>query len=295
VAATDHDGRKHMLDRDGYPPGVPCWVDTTPPDPHAAVAFYGPLFGWEFEDRTPTGSDDLSLVAQIRGRAVAGVRTPPHGVPPTAAWNTYISVESADEASAKTRAAGGRVVVEPFDVHNAGRMSVCSDPSGARFCVWQAKDLGGAQLVNEPGTWNFSELNTPDPDGARDFYGAVFGWELSGFDGDDGGSGFWRMPGYGDFLAQRDPDVRARQAEVGAPPGFEDAVAWLVPTGSTDPAPPHWSITFAVDDADEVARRAEELGGEIVAPPVDAPWVRMTVLRDPQGAAFTASVFVPPG
>ncbi len=282
-----------MLDRDGYPPGVPCWVDTAPPDPHAAVAFYRDLLGWQFEDRTAAGSDRLYLVAQIRGRDVAGVRSQPDGAPP-AVWNTYIWVESADEAAAQTRAAGGSVLTEPADVQDAGRMSVCSDPSGAAFGVWQAHGHKGAQLVNEPGTWNFSQLHTPDPDGARAFYGAVFGWELSRF-GDGGDSGFWRMPGYGDFLAQRDPEVRARQADVGAPEGFEDAVAWLVPLGSTDQTPPHWSITFAVDDADAVARRAEELGGGVLAPPVDAPWVRLTVLRDPQGAAFTASVFVPPG
>jgi predicted enzyme related to lactoylglutathione lyase len=283
-----------MLDRDGYPPGVPCWVDLAPPDPEAAVAFYRDLFGWQFEDRTPAGSDRLYLVAQVGGRAIAGVRSQPDGAPPAAVWNTYIWVESADEATARARAAGGSVLIEPFDVQDAGRMSVCADPSDAVFGVWQAREHKGAQLVNEPGTWNFSELNTPDPNGAQAFYGAVFGWELSRFEGD---SGFWRMPGYGDFLAQRDPDVRARQADVGAPEGFEDAVAWLVPmtSGSIDQTPPHWSITFAVDDADAIARRAEELGGEVVAPPVDAPWVRMTVLSDPQGAVFTASKFVPPG
>src|SRR2546423_230768 len=37
-----------VLERDGYPPGVPCWVDTTQPDPQAAVAFYSGLFGWDF-------------------------------------------------------------------------------------------------------------------------------------------------------------------------------------------------------------------------------------------------------
>jgi predicted enzyme related to lactoylglutathione lyase len=53
-------------------------------------------------------------------------------------------------------------------------------------------------------------------------------------------------------------------------------------------------VTFAVDDADAVAERAAKLGGEVLMPPFDAPWVRMTVLRDPTGAAFTASKFVPP-
>lgn len=172
-------------------------------------------------------------------------------------------------------------------------MGVCSDPSGAKFGLWQAGKRAGAALVNEPGTWNFSELNTPDPDGAKTFYGAVFGWELSEL---GGGSGFFRMPGYGAFLAERDPDVRKRQADVGAPEGFEDAVAWLVPATAETPAdakPPHWSVTFAVDDADAIADRAVELGGTVLVPPVDAPWVRMAVVADPQGAMFTASKFTP--
>ena len=144
-------------------------------------------------------------------------------------------------------------------------MGVCSDPSGATFGLWQAGKRVGAALVNEPGTWNFSELNTPDPEGAKTFYGAVFGWELSEL---GEGSGFFRMPGYGAFLAERDPDVRKRQADVGAPEGF--------------------------DDADAIADRAVELGGKVLVPPVDAPWVRMTVVADPQGAMFTASKFTPP-
>jgi len=52
-------------------------------------------------------------------------------------------------------------------------------------------------------------------------------------------------------------------------------------------------VTFAVDDADAIAEKADELGGNVVVPPFDAPWVRMTVVSDPQGATFTASKFVP--
>ena len=202
----------------------------------------------------------------------------------------------ADETARKVVAAGGSVLAGPSDVGGAGRGGVVADPAGAVFGLWEAGEHKGAQLVNEPGTWNFSELNTPDPEGAKAFYGSVFGWELSESLGDDEGSGFWRMPGYGDFLARRDPEVRERQAGIGAPAGFEDAVAWLVPiTGEAgEENPPHWSITFAVDDADAVAERAAPLGGTVLVPPLDAPWVRMTVIRDPQGAAFTASRFVPP-
>jgi predicted enzyme related to lactoylglutathione lyase len=260
------------------------------------VDFYGGLFGWEFEDRMPADQPGRYFVARLRGRDVAAVGSQPDGAPPTAVWNTYIWVESADAAAAKVRDAGGQVLTEPFDIPAAGRMGVFADSSGAVFCVWQAYEHRGAQLVNEPNTWNFSELNTRDPKGAEAFYGAVFGWEASRLD-DGGDYSMWRQPGYGDFLERRDPDVRRRQGDVGAPEGFEDAVAWLMPMTSEqfpDDAPPHWSVTFAVDDADAIAHRATELGGKVLVAPVDAPWVRMAVLSDPGGAVFTVSKFTPP-
>jgi uncharacterized protein len=287
-----------VLERDGYPAGVPCWVDTGQPDPEAAVEFYGGLFGWEFEDRMPADSPGRYFVAQLRGRDVAAVGSQPEQAPPTPGWNTYVWVDSADDATAKVKAAGGNALMEPFDVLDAGRMAVLTDPEGAVFCVWQAKEHKGAQLVNEPGTWNFSELNTRDPEGAKAFYGTVFGWEAETLDSGEGQTTMWRLPGYGDFLERRDPDLRRRMAADGAPEGFEDAVAWLIPMTSDqypDDVPPHWNVTFAVDDADAVADRAAKLGGQVRVPPFDAPFVRMTVVSDPQGAAFTASKYVPGG
>jgi predicted enzyme related to lactoylglutathione lyase len=280
-----------LLERDGYIAGVPCWVDTAQPDPEAAVAFYRGLFGWEFVDRSPAGSEQRYFVAQLRGRDVAGVGSQPEPAPPR--WNTYVSVQSADATAAKVKAAGGSVLGDPFDIPGAGRMALARDPSGAGFCVWQAGDHKGAQLVNEPGTWNFSELNTPDAEVAKAFYGEVFGWEASSFGTNGDESSMWCLPGYGDFLELSDPELRTRMDDVKAPEGFEDAVAALLPMAA-EGTPPHWSITFAVDDADAVAERAADLGGEVLVPPMDAPWVRMTVIRDPQGAQFTASRFTPP-
>jgi predicted enzyme related to lactoylglutathione lyase len=288
-----------LLERDGYPAGVPCWVDTGQPDPEAAVRFYGGLFGWKFEDRMPADAPGRYFVAQLRDRDVAAVGSQPEQAPPTPAWNTYVWVDSADDTAAKVKAAGGNAIMDPFDVLEAGRMAVLADPEGAVFCVWQAKEHKGAQLVNEPGTWNFSELNTRDPDGAKTFYGAVFGWKAETLDlGGGAETTMFRLPGYGDFLEQRDPDLRSRMAADGAPEGFEDAVAWLIPMTSDqypEDVPPHWSVTFAVDDADAVADSAAKLGGKVMVPPFDAPYVRMTVLSDPQGAVFTASKYVPGG
>jgi predicted enzyme related to lactoylglutathione lyase len=280
-----------MPERDEYLPGVPCWVDTSQPDPSAAAEFYSGLFGWEFEDVMPPGSEAKYFIARLRGRDVAAVGSIPEAAPPMAMWNTYVCVESADEAASNVREAGGNVVMEPFDVMDAGRMAVCTDPEGAAFCVWQAKNQKGAQIVNEHGSLNFNDLHTRDVERAKAFYGAVFGWrtlELAG------GFQAWTLPGYGDFLARDNPAIREQQDEVGAPAGFEDVVASIIPIRGDQPdVPARWGVTFAVDDADAVAQKATELGATLVVPPLDAPWVRMTVIADPQGATFTASQFVP--
>ncbi len=281
-----------MLERDGYMPGVPCWVDTSQPDPQAAVAFYGGLFGWDFEDVMPPGAPGRYFIARLRGGDVAAVGSQPEGGPPRASWNTYIWVESADQTASKVRDAGGRVITDPFEVMDAGRMAVCVDPAGAVFYLWQANQHKGARIVNQPGSLNFNGLNTRDAEAAKSFYGSVFGWETLSL---GGAAEMWRLPGYGDFLEQSDPGLRERMAETaGAPEGFEDVVAALNPiTDSQSEAPAHWSVTFAVDDADATAETAAKLGGQVIVPPLDAPWVRTTVITDPQGATFTASKFVP--
>jgi predicted enzyme related to lactoylglutathione lyase len=276
-----------MSNQDRYIPGVPCWVDTSQPDPEAAVTFYGELFGWEFEDATPPGAPGKYYIARIRGGDVAAVGSQPQGAPATAVWNTYVWVADADETAARVRAAGGSVLMEPSDVADAGRTAVFTDPAGAAFRVWQANQHRGAAIVNEHASLNFNNLHTRDVDGARDFYRAVFGWELL-----DAGSAasMWALPAYGDFLEQRTPGLRANIAQMGAPERFEEVVASLTPIAD-DAA--HWGVTFAVDDADAIATRAAELGGQVLVAPFDAPWVRMTIITDPQGATFTASKFVP--
>src|SRR6478672_10499386 len=281
-----------MPERDGYIPGVPCWIDTSQPDPEAAVPFYTDLFGWEFEDVMPPDSPGKYFIARRRGGQVAAVGSQPEGAPPMAVWNTYIWVESADEAADAVRAAGGQVLSEPFDVMDAGRMAVCSDPEGAVFCVWQAKHHKGARIVNEHASLNFNTLNTRDIEAAKAFYGSVFGWTVLDLGG--GGGVMWQLPGYGDFLEQSDPGLQERMVDSGAPEGFADVVAAASPIADDQPdVPAHWGVTFAVDDADATAEKAYELGGTIVVPPYDAPWVRMTVIADPHGAIFIASKFVP--
>jgi predicted enzyme related to lactoylglutathione lyase len=278
-----------MSERNGYIPGVPCWVDTNQPDPVAAVPFYAGLFGWELEDGMPEGSGSHYLIGRIRGGDVAAISSIPEGAPPMAVWNTYIWVDDVDITAKKVAEAGGAVLSEPFDVMDAGRMAVLADTEGAVFCAWQPKEHRGAKVVNEHGAVNFNGLACRDVAAAERFYGAVFGWKQLPLPG----SPMWALPGYGDHLEELTPGLREQTAAMGAPDGFIDVVAQLmpIPEGDAD-THPHWNVTFATDDVEATAARARELGGEVVEGPVDAPWVRMAVIRDPQGALFIASQFV---
>lgn len=279
-----------MPERDGYIPGVPCWIDTSQPDPEAVLPFYAGLFGWEFENVMPAGSEMKYFIGRIRGGDVAAAGSIPEGAPPIAIWNTYVSVDNADETAAKASVAGGTVLMEPFDVMDAGRMAVVADPEGAVFCLWEAKNNKGAEVVNEHGSLNFNGLATRDPEGAKAFYGAVFGWQTLALSA----GLMWTLPGYGDHLEKSSPGLREQMAQMGAPEGFIDVVAAVNPIAADAAGTPaHWNVTFAVDDADATATKARQLGGEVVAGPFDAPWTRMAVIKDPQGATFIASQFVP--
>lgn len=279
--------------RDGYPTGVPCWVDTNQPDPEAAATFYSGLFGWDCQNVMPADSPMKYYIARIDGGSVGAISSIPDGAPNRASWNTYIWADDVDAVVPAVLAGGGAVLAEPFDVMEAGRMAVFADPAGAAFCVWQPGRNRGAEVVNVHGALNFNTLSTRDVESARTFYGSIFGWTTL----DVGGpSLMWSLPGYGDHLEEKvTPGLRESMAQMGAPAGFEDVVAAVEQIGPEDTAThANWGVTFAVDDADATAALAVDLGGTVLSEPTDLPWVRSTVIADPQGAVFTASQFVPP-
>ena len=277
-----------------YPGGVPCLIDVEHADPGAAAEFYGELFGWEFENKLPPGVDDKYLVASLHGSDVAAIASPTPGLT-SATWNTYVCVADADVTVATAVAHGAEVLMPPVDAGPpgaiAGRWAAIADPDGAELRVWQPGYRHGAQLVNAPSTWNSTDLTTADPDRAMAFYGAVFGWEAQPVDFGDADSFMLRQPGYGDFLAIRDPEITQRHAEPGVPEGFSDAIGWM----TTADRSTRWAVTFAVDGTDAVVERAEQLGGVVVSPPTDhgGGVVRVATLRDPQGADFIVSTYDP--
>lgn len=270
-----------MSERERYPAGVPCWVETLQPDPRAAREFYGGLFDWEFAGPGPMpgGLPGEYFVARANDREIAGIGSLPDlGGPAAPAWSTYVRVDGVDEAVERAKEAGGGLIVGPLDALPAGRLAVLSDPAGAVISVWEARAREGAQLVNEPGAWTMSSLHTSDPDGARTFYGALFGWQAEPLGPVEAGLTLWRLPGYlgGEAWQPMPRDVVAAMASTSA-------------DGSTAAVPTHWSVSFLVDDADATVERAAGLGGTLVVPPQDTPGFRSAALADPQGAVFSIS------
>jgi uncharacterized protein len=262
-----------MSQRDDYEPGVPCWIDTLQPDPDAAMTFYAGVFGWEFSGPGDMPGDPPGgyFVARLRGRDVAGVGSQAAGSPPPGpSWNTYVYVDSADDAMSRARSAGGSVLAEPFDAPPAGRMAVLTDTAGASFCVWEPGVRKGAQLVNEAGAWAMSHLNAGDPERAAAFYGEVFGWTTETFGAGEGAVTMFRLPGYVGGEPQQ--------------PVSREVVATM--SAGNGGVPPHWSANFWVHDVDAATAKAAELGGTVITPPFDTPIARTAVLADPRGVSF---------
>jgi len=276
-----------MTESRTYPPGVPCWVDTDQQDVAAAQDFYGRLFGWTFENVLPEDAEEKYLIATLDGHDVAAIASARTG--DEIAWNTYVAVADADATAAAVGAAGGTVTSGPVDAGPGGRQAGCADPRGAHFKLWQPRRRLGAQLVNVAGAWNFSNLQTADPQAAEVFYGPLFNWEFDVA----GGAAMIRRPGYGDHLAATiDPGIKERHATPGTPPGFSDAIGW---TGqlSDEQQPEHWQVVFAVANRDESAALAEKLGATVVSSS-DTEWTNTALIKDPQGAPLVLSQFIPP-
>jgi hypothetical protein len=252
-----------MSERTSYEPGIPCWVDLGSPDLDASVEFYSTLFGWQVPESENVEQTGGYRRATKNGRDVAGMMPlMQEGQPP--AWTTYISVEDADATAAAVRGAGGNVMAEPMDVMDLGRMAVFADPTGAVFGIWQPGAFAGAGLVNEPGAISWNELNTRDPEAAKAFYGAVFGWTFE--DNDMGEMGSYTT-------------IKLGESMVGG-------ILNMAERGVPEEVPAHWQVYFAVEDADATIEAAKQRGGSVMVEPLDIPAGRFSILTDPHGASF---------
>jgi predicted enzyme related to lactoylglutathione lyase len=241
-----------------WPAGVPCWADLMAPDVPAAKEFYAAVLGWSFED-TEEEYGGYAL-ATVDGAAAAGIGPVREGA--RTAWTLYLASDDADKTAAAVAERGGTVLLAPGDVGPLGRMFVAADPTEAVFGVWQAGTHIGAGVVNEPGGLCWEDLRTPDPDTAREFYRALFGYRTD------------PMPEAGpDYQLFSRPDEDLPLGGMGGMMGAEAM-------------PAHWVVYFGVADATAAVAAAERSGGSVLVPGFDTPYGRMAGLADPGGAVF---------
>ena len=238
-----------------YEHGVPSWVDMGTHDLSAGVRFYSDLFGWEGQDMGEEAGH-YTIVSK-NGKQVAAISPAQDPGPPR--WTTYVNVDDVDEVARKAESAGGKIIVPPMDVMAAGRMAIFMDTTGAVIAAWQPGEHLGAQLVNEPGAFVWSELSSSDVAKSKAFYTAVFGWGWGG--GDD----------Y--------PEAQVSGRTIGA--------IMSRPEGMPAEVPDSWLVYFGTADVDADAAKAANLGARVTVGPADIPGTgRFAVLLDPQGAAF---------
>lgn len=243
-----------------YAPGTPMWVDLTSPDVAASAKFYGQLFGWTSQDM---GEEAGHYTMFFKDAKQVAAVTPPMnpGTPPS--WSTYIATANAEDTAKKVTEAGGKVLMAPMAVMDQGSMAVFQDPTGAVFAVWQSGQHKGAELVNAPGSFSWNELATRDMNAAKNFYTKVFGWTPKSNPMPDGSEYTeWQLKG----------------KSIGG--GM--SMGQMYPPN----VPPHWLVYFTVNNTDDTVKRAQEMGGKVMSPPVDIPQGRFAVLADPNGAAF---------
>ncbi len=239
---------------------TPCWTELSVPDPEAAQRFYGDVFGWrgETDPRPEAGGYTAFKLGQASVAAVMPMRDETQPV----AWSVCLAVADAEATTAEAVAHGGKVLMPPTEVFDLGSYAVLADPAGAEFAIWQARAFGGAEILGDPSSLGWIELSTRDVPQALAFYPAVFGWatHLSDFYTE------WSLGGT----------------------HFGGLVDLDTLPGPAAHAAPHWKPYFNVEDVDEAASKVAAAGGGVLLPPENVPGdeLRISVLRDPQGAAF---------
>ncbi|GHF13103.1 MULTISPECIES: VOC family protein [Streptomyces] len=250
--------------------GSPNWLDLGSPDIDAAAAFYGAVFGWEFRSAGPESGGYGFF--QKDGKTVGAVG-PLTEEGASSAWTVYFRTPDADATAKAVEQHGGRVRSAPFDVFEAGRMAQFTDPGGADFAVWQPAAVKGLEKASESDALCWAELHTGDPEGAFDFYRAVFGWRSQTMD----------VPGM-TYTVLSTGEGDQQDASFGGLAGLQG-----------DAEETRWIPYFSVADVDETVARAQGSGGSVLMPASDVPDVgRMGWLADPFGAPFAIIKPEPP-
>ncbi len=240
------------------------WLDLSTTDIEGAKAFYGAMFGWEFEPQVVEG-ELIYTVCTLNGLEVCGLEgTMGEDDPPR--WNVYTCVEDVDATSNRAVELGGKIEIGPMDIFDAGRMSFISDPQGARLGLWQPREHLGVQVMFEPGTFMWAEIMTWDAEATNAFYKGLHGWDTVADHNN---------PNYTLYVPGGDA---SRSVYLAGQLAMDENFDKSIPT--------YWGIYLQVSDTAETLRRCVELGGEQVMPATEIAQGNFAVMKDPQGAYF---------
>jgi predicted enzyme related to lactoylglutathione lyase len=237
------------------------WVDAASPDLDASKKFYSELFGWQVNEVPDPAAGGYAFF--MKDEKMVGGLGPTMGPGQPAAWTMYVRTPDVDATARTIQEQGGQVVAGPMDVRGAGRIAWFADPTGAHLAALQpSEQTQGSEIVNEVGSFTWSDLGTRDMPAAKEFYAKVFGWNPQ--DRDIAGNAYTEF--------QVDGRSIAGGMDISGLPA--------------DEVPPNWLIYFRVDSIDDAFEKAKELGGSLANGPFEFPQGRFTILRDPVGAFF---------
>lgn len=129
----------------------------------------------------------------------------------------------------------------------------------------EASEMAGWPLPKQ-GAFCWTEIATSDAAKCKAFYTDIFGWKFQDNAPAAGGLD------YSEFSTGGDVPVGGL---------YEISAEFF----GGNPPPPHFMTYVAVDDVDENAALAVELGATIIRGPMDIPNVgRMAIIQDPTGA-----------
>ncbi len=159
---------------------------------------------------------------------------------PNSQWLSYLPVADVDSAAEHTRAAGGAVLLAPFDMPKIGRGAIVIDPQGAPLGLLRAF-FGDPAVTPEPVMHRFlwTEELARDPVAAAQFHADLVGYEVLVHD-------------------QADKPFRVLKR------GRERAGSMRMPFANMQPI---WLPSVMVADPSAGAQRAQQLGGRILVTP----------------------------
>jgi|SRR6516225_6326760 len=237
-----------------------CWINMLTPQPEEARAFFGQLLGWSYVELPGVGH-----VVKVAGHEIGGLfdlagPNVPQRTPPLI--GVMVKVESADAMVEKVTSLGGKAK-PAFDIMENLRMSVCFDPNGAEFDVWEPKKGHGTDVDSSlPGAPSWFETMTTDVDRATKFYSALFGWTPRAMP--------MRGSNYSTFKL-----------------GSADVAGMIQITPQMGELRPHWVTYFTVKDVAATADDALGLGGKLCMTIKEVPGIcRFCGITSPQGVTF---------